>query len=422
MNRIGSILLVAGFIYCILSLPVIADVPFLINYRGYIDVADPGIGLATGAISVELEFALYDSAEIEEATPLWTESQTVQLLDGNFAVMLGNVNPLSLDLFSSSQRYLTVSAGGSIIAGPQRILSAPYAMQAGNVYSAPNGKVGIGTTNPSAKLEVDGNIRSSGKVLTGSDVIASGGITAESVTSNGLIYSTSGGIKFPDGTTLTTVPTVSGYSLDAADGNPKNVVYVDNGGKVGIGTQTPSKKFQVAGEAIVDSTLTVAGALVGQLASHGWKIQTLPTAWNGLGMPYGGLGIGMEGNQDGAFGRMLIFSVGSDAHADNWPTLMYAQRNYGGDWETPLVIRRDGKIVVSGDITFEGEVTGAGFPSADHDSGWFAVSANNTYTVNHALNLSDLPTNIQMFVSNVQSPVLGTDQIYLLNQAPILLF
>jgi hypothetical protein len=95
----------------------------------------------------------------------------------------------------------------------------------------------------------------------------------------------------------------------------------------------------------------------------------------------------------------------SDAHADHFPTLTYAQQNYGGDWETPLVIRRDGKVTLGT------------FPSANYESGWFAVNANNRYTITHNLNLSDMPSIIQMFVSNVQSPVLGVDQIYLLNQA-----
>jgi hypothetical protein len=74
-----------------------ADVPMLINYRGYVDVSDPAIGLPTGALSVDLTFSLFDTIQIAGVTPLWTETQTVQLLDGNFAVMLGSVAPLSLD-------------------------------------------------------------------------------------------------------------------------------------------------------------------------------------------------------------------------------------------------------------------------------------------------------------------------------------
>ncbi len=52
------------------------------------------------------------------------------------------------------------------------------------------------------------------------------------------------------GTDWITVSTGSGdgHSLDAADGSPVDVVYVDNDGKVGIGTTTPNKKLDVDGD------------------------------------------------------------------------------------------------------------------------------------------------------------------------------
>ena len=55
---------------------------------------------------------------------------------------------------------------------------------------------------------------------------------------------TSGQALFTDGTGATSWATVNtssadGHSLDAADGSPTDVVYVDNNGRVGIGTTTP---------------------------------------------------------------------------------------------------------------------------------------------------------------------------------------
>ena len=254
MRNQRYVLFKAVLIILLLSEFAVADVPLLVNYRGYIDVSDPGIGLSTGALTVELEFNLYDTSETEGATPLWTETRSIQLLDGNFAVMLGRVNPFSLDTFSGAQRYLSVSIDGEEVIDAQQLSSVPYAMQAGNVYSSPDGRVGIGTSSPTTHLDVRGAIKATGNVLIGSNVTAGGSISADSVTSNGIIQSASGGFVFPDGSTLNSA---SSNSLDSADGDPKQAVYVDNDGNVGIGTTGPAERLEVKGN------IKASGAIAG---------------------------------------------------------------------------------------------------------------------------------------------------------------
>ena len=65
-----------------------------------------------------------------------------------------------------------------------------------------------------------------------------------------MVHSTTGGFKFPDGTTQTTAANGggagNGHSLDAADGNPTDVVYVNNDGNVGIGTTNPQRILHMA--------------------------------------------------------------------------------------------------------------------------------------------------------------------------------
>ena len=94
------------------------------------------------------------------------------------------------------------------------------------------GNVGVGTSDPAARLEVAG-----------------------------VIHSTAGGIKFPDGTVQATAAAGGGsgdsHSLDADDGSPTDVVYVDADGQVGIGTTEPAYLLDVDGSIHLKS-----GALV----------------------------------------------------------------------------------------------------------------------------------------------------------------
>jgi len=76
-----------------------------------------------------------------------------------------------------------------------------------NLFSMPSGNVGIGTMTPDDRLDVVG-----------------------------MIHSTSGGFKFPDNTTQNSAAAGDGHSLNAADGNPVDVVFVDNDGSVIINT------------------------------------------------------------------------------------------------------------------------------------------------------------------------------------------
>lgn len=103
------------------TLPIAsADVPYLINYRGHI--ADK-----PGTQNFQINFKLYNQAQ--GGDPVWTETHpSVDLFDGNFAVILGPLSESELGLFSGDPLYLAVQVEGESELTPrQQITSVPYA-------------------------------------------------------------------------------------------------------------------------------------------------------------------------------------------------------------------------------------------------------------------------------------------------------
>ena len=183
--RVPAVGLVAALLLGLGAGQGVANVPQKINYQG--KLADSGTGAPlSGQHSVVLK--LYDGAVGGDT--LWTEGQTVAAdSQGVFTCILGAAKPIAVSLGNSC--WLEVEVDGQILQPRRELVSVPYALAAGSADHA---------------LSAD----------------SLGGIAASA---------------FPDG-----------YSLDAADGDPADAVYVDNSGNVGIGTLTPARKLHILGE------------------------------------------------------------------------------------------------------------------------------------------------------------------------------
>jgi hypothetical protein len=94
-------------------------------------------------------------------------------------VLLGDANPLDAGIFQGPL-YIGVQVGsGQEMAPRQRIAPVAYAVQlTDGVYVDPTSKVGIGTTQPQAQLDVNGNVAVRGALF------ANGKITSLATSAN----------------------------------------------------------------------------------------------------------------------------------------------------------------------------------------------------------------------------------------------
>ncbi len=186
--------------------------PSLINYQGKLTDA-AGNPLPNGTYGVAFRIWNKRDAALPGNTLIWGQEYNVAIVNGVFNVILGAPGGLAIpeaavnDLafaFTEPERYfaLSVTRGpngasftNSVILPRQQVLTTPYSFYANkavtanlansaNALDAPNGgptnvvfvkqdgTVGIGTTNPTASLEILGQIKISGgspgpgKVLT----------------------------------------------------------------------------------------------------------------------------------------------------------------------------------------------------------------------------------------------------------------
>jgi hypothetical protein len=136
---------------------------------------------------------------------LWTETQAVTADSaGVFAVVLGSVDPIGVAF--DGPRWLEVEVDGEVLAPRRNMASVPFALQAANSHAV-------------------------------------GGLHADAFADSAHAH----------------------HSLDAADGDPASAVYVDGSGNVGIATQAPQARLDVAGTTMTSGFTMPTGAAAGRV-------------------------------------------------------------------------------------------------------------------------------------------------------------
>jgi hypothetical protein len=190
-----------------------------------------------------MEFSIYNDSTGGDL--LWNETQdSVEVKNGLFNVMLGTVDSIPDSAFKGPDRWLQVKVNDSVLSPRRRIVSVGYAFTDGdwtvdgdNIYRE-QGNVGIGTTNPVAKIEIVEDIAHYGKAIriTNTNPIANNGYALE------VIHD---GIRrigvYPDAIAQFDQ---NGEMAFYIGGNYYRTFFRDD---VGIGTWTPQYKLDVEG-------------------------------------------------------------------------------------------------------------------------------------------------------------------------------
>lgn len=135
------------------SLRTAAAVPTMVNYQGYLTEPD-GDPVPDGSYSVT--FTVYDSPS--GGVSFWTETRSVTTIKGQFAILLGAVNPILDSVFSGSPRYLGVQVGVSPEMIPRtEVASVPYSFRLSTIDGAAGGSLDGGVSITPDPTDTTGN-------------------------------------------------------------------------------------------------------------------------------------------------------------------------------------------------------------------------------------------------------------------------
>jgi len=202
-NTIQFVLILS--VICLTTVTSAQDTAF--TYQGELK---QGGNLANGQYN--MEFLLWDSVTLGTQIDTTITQNGVEVVDGKFTVELD----FGAESFNNGGRWLEVVVNGFTLAPRNPITRSPYSLQTRGIFVDETKRVGIGTTNPAARLDVISDTANTGNNTARFSAPSLGSNTSHihyGLSGNWFIRSAS---SFGD------------------------VVIQDTGGLVGIGTSNPS--------------------------------------------------------------------------------------------------------------------------------------------------------------------------------------
>lgn len=395
--REGHLCRVAGAVLIILSLcaagGATAAIPPLINYQAYL--TDDGGTPLDG--TVDLEFAIYDSSAA--GVVLWSEAWPAAVVEeGIVSVALGSQTPLDPAIFEEAACWLETRVNGIALAPRRPFVSVPYALRAlvaetaltgggdgawvvdgAHVYR-PDGNVGVGTTAPTerfhavsplfARLKLE---RTGGTTVQTDASLNTGSVGTTSPHPFRLLSSNAVRVTVDTDGEVGVGTTAPGAKLDVRATGGQDILHLYDGGsrvlsavsggKIGIGTGTPTDRLQVHTS---DATTPISGRATASTGSTFGGTFTASSAGGTGAKGTGGL-FGLHGEASGA-GGIGVFGLGPDKGMDGVSTAT-SGATYGGYFQNSTA---------SGAGVYGGSGSGTGVHGLTNAATGFGVHGVNT--------------------------------------------
>lgn len=326
MGKCYRLIIIGLLAYVIFA---IADVPQEINYQG--KLTDP-TGVAIDG-TANILFRIY-TAETS-GTLLWTETHSATPVNkGLFDVILGSSTALNLPF--DNQYWIELVVDGETLTPRQALNSVPYAYRAAIADSVVGGSgggssnwtlsgsslypnsttsnVGVGMTSPSFKLEVQQNAGGpAGFGMKGATGAFNPAVSAVNDYTGFLVH-TRVESGFPNMTSLVATGSVTGnygglmsfYTRNYGE-NPSERIRIDETGRVGIGTTSPTQLLDVNG------TTRLRGHLYDYNNTSGTSGQVLARGASGVVWQDAAGGVGGSGSAN----KVAYWTSGSNLSYNN---------------------------------------------------------------------------------------------------------
>lgn len=168
--------------YCVLGLSTAVAAagpgasPRVVGYQGYLEQAGAPV---TGTVTMVFRFA--DDADAAANTLSWSETKTVEVVNGNFSVLLGQSTPIGDDVLDSADLYVTMEVEGVPLGNAQRITPSLQALRADRAVDLVSDSL---TTGPVSASSVSATGSISAGAVSASSVSATGNISAATVSAS----------------------------------------------------------------------------------------------------------------------------------------------------------------------------------------------------------------------------------------------